>query len=78
MKKPIFAFLLILCIFSVLEAQIQHTNYGTSSGTLGDYSSFFGYNAGNASTNSGNYNSFFGAQSGKSTTSGVRNSALGY
>jgi hypothetical protein len=65
--------MLTLTFCGVVQAQTRHTNTGTSSGTAGDYSSYYGYYSGNASTSTGNYNSFFGAYSRNATTTGAYN-----
>jgi trimeric autotransporter adhesin len=73
MKKITLLFVLMLCIF--VTANSQTTNYGTSSGTLGD-GSYFGYFAGNGTTTSSYANSFFGYNSGRNTMS-FGNTAIG-
>ncbi len=62
---------------TVLYGQSGHTNTGTGSGTLGDYSSFYGYYSGNSATSSSDHNSFFGAYSGRYIGSGDWNSFFG-
>ncbi len=73
MKSPILVLVLMQSMFS-LDAQIRHTNFGVSSGTLGDDASYFGAHSGQNST--GYNNSFFGTWSGMSST-GHNNTAIG-
>ncbi len=55
----------------------QNTNYGTGSGTGGNYNSFFGVSAGTATTSSGVRNVFFGHYTGATNTTGEQNSFVG-
>jgi hypothetical protein len=77
MKKNALITLSFLFVSVVVWSQTAHTNYGVNSGTLGDYSSFFGYNSGAASTSSSDYNSFFGTDSGLKLTTGMYNTFIG-
>jgi hypothetical protein len=74
MKRTILLLVMMQIMFS-LNAQINHTNFGVSSGPLGDDASYFGYNSGNTAT--GQSNSFFGAWSGRVST-GPHNAAIGF
>lgn len=74
MKKTISILFILHSLIVVIYAQ-PTINYGTLSGTSGESSSYFGYNAGNA-VRSGYANSFFGAQSGRYATSS-NNTAMG-
>lgn len=74
MKKTISILFILHSIIVASYAQ-PTINYGTLSGTSGESSSYFGYNAGNA-VRSGYANSFFGAQSGRYVTSS-NNTAMG-
>jgi hypothetical protein len=72
MKKTFLSISVLL-----LSAQVfsQNTNYGTASGILGSYNSFFGYASGMVT--SGMHNSYVGAYAGSSLSNGNKNSALG-
>lgn len=74
MKNSILILLILNSLIVASNAQ-PTVNYGPLSGTSGESSSYFGYNAGNA-VRSGYANSFFGAQAGRLTTSS-NNTAMG-
>lgn len=65
----------IICFLAM--SQTGHTNTGSSSGILGDYSSFYGFFSGSSATSSSNYNSAFGSHSLSSNTTGEYNVAVG-
>ena len=77
MKRNSLITFCFLLASSIAWSQTAHTNYGTGSGTLGDYSTYFGYNSGAASTSSADYNSFFGTESGLKLTTGMYNTFIG-
>ncbi len=65
----------ICILFFGTQAFCQNTNYGTASGILGTYNSFFGYATGTLT--GGTDNSYVGAYAGFSLSAGSKNSALG-
>lgn len=75
MMKNLIVF--VLCFFTLFELQAQTTTYGTNAGTLGNFSSFFGYSAGQHNTATGTYNTFVGHVSGRENTTGLRNTFVG-
>ena len=66
MKKNILLFLMIQLIFVVL-ANAQIVRFGPFAGTLGNKSSYFGFNAGRDATAASTENSFFGYNCGLAT-----------
>ena len=67
--------ILLLCSVTLTFAQ-STTNYGTNSGTQGNYSSFFGNSAGK--NNTADFNTFLGFQAGVFNTTGNQNVFIGY
>jgi len=74
-RNSLLLFLFAFLASFVLHAQFGTTNYGTSSGTSGNYNSNFGYQTGTSNTN-GSHNTLIGYRAGYNTT-GVRNTFLG-
>ena len=69
------AFVILLTFAIDVKAQTGVTNYGTNSGTQGDYSTYLGEDAGMIAT--GTYNVFAGYRAGRSTTTGIQNVFVG-
>ncbi|WP_422103849.1 hypothetical protein [Winogradskyella sp.] len=69
------AFVILLTFSIGVKAQSGVTNYGTNSGTQGDYSTYLGEDAGMIAT--GTYNVFAGYRAGRSTTTGIQNIFIG-
>jgi hypothetical protein len=77
MKKILFILSLVAILPCFVWGQTNLTYYNTNTGTLGNYSCYFGDYSGLSATGTASYNSFFGQKSGQYLTTGTNNTFVG-